>query len=72
MRRRTVKKQPGKEVNDMKHIAALKQQLAELGITLRCFDTARQAADYLDGAIDGVSSGDREFTVVGCKPAEFG
>ena len=41
----------------MKHIDALKQQLAELGITLRCFDTARQAADYLDGAIDGVSVG---------------
>lgn len=38
-------------------LEVLKKALADQGITLRCFDTARQAADYLDGAIDDTSVG---------------
>ena len=37
-------------MTDRKKLAAT---LEELGYTVRCFDTAQQAADYLDGQIDG-------------------
>jgi len=33
----------------------LTENLEQMGCTVRCFDTAEQAADYLDGQIDGKS-----------------
>lgn len=39
-------------MSDFKKLTAT---LEELGYSVRCFDTAEQAADYLDGQIDGRS-----------------
>lgn len=39
---------------DVHHLA---ENLGRTGITLRCFDTPQQAADYLDGAIDNTTVG---------------
>lgn len=33
----------------------VRENLERRGFSVRCFDTAKDAADYLDGAIDGVS-----------------
>lgn len=38
-------------------VQELAKNLQRMGIALRCFDTPEEAADYLDGAIDGVSVG---------------
>ena len=38
-------------------VQELAKNLERMGIALRCFDTPEAAADYLDGAIDGVSVG---------------
>lgn len=42
-------------------VQELAKNLQRMGIALRCFDTPEEAADYLDGAIDGVSVGHRRF-----------
>lgn len=38
-------------------VRRLAENLERMGITLRCFDTPQQAADYLDSAIDGTTVG---------------
>ena len=41
----------------MADFVKLRETLEKLGYGVSCFETAQQAADYLDGAIDGVSVG---------------
>ena len=41
----------------MADIMKLRENLEKLGYTVSCFEPAQEAADYLDGQIDGVSVG---------------